>query len=1202
MASAIDVISKLQWYTLFPRLTQANLKTILSSYGYLNRDYNLNDASNYVQNISSLLPDGVLNVLWTEYPFVYPTPVLNEHPYNIKLALQAAFQANPNNFLSRLDETSVYNLLNDESQASSETKVRQLFSWSYTAGANRFLSIGNPGTTPSGGTIGWADPTNIYNSDTTSVNAAPSIGTNSQPLAVKQRLDGYPDGYKGVFLTYFAFAHYLPVSGNFSFYNQGNGTAYPANQSYAVGAPTVSYVDPFVSGILGGTSGTANYINPSGYPGIYFNDWDEQVKRCHAWFKSYKDLGGQLDYLLLDSEYDDAFHFSPFTINQRFYTGNGVNYTEPTAMAAGNKPWDAIYKDSRWSQLITDYPSMPASSDIAVMNTWTTGPTDSRTAVFSEIGLKRMSKQYNDKIFNTIKIYFPNIKLLNYEYRYKSMNTVPDLLGLRHFNCSGIGNIYGNRQSTYLYMDISSQGSETGYLYQTWTNTKNFPPVTDYAYSNGVPHSGGYLGFVNAIRKTRTSVVTSTVPFIPWVIGPLELPYYTVNGNKNIGSWATDIGAAKLGNLHYLYDEYIAHTTLNSEDLLVYNPATRGHLLNNVNDVSSKGLQYSASGNKTLYNSLTSPTGIPNLVCWYDFSDTGNMYQNNNLTGPVNAIGQSVGSVFDKSGNGYSASGLSQFIGFPTLQSGTLTRTSRAALFFNGGAGLYTPRFGQSTFSGGYTLYFCLSASGIGAANYYFGTQSSFSLGNILQNGNVLAPNIQSSFEYNNSTSYANSAIGGGGLYAPLESYPGSCRTFAISVDPRKRKPDGADVRTWVDLYCDGQQASQQYSSLSPYTYGALATGLIQGTTPTTDDRFLIGGRVFPNSNLVTSSGVVYFHEFLLFSRAITDNEARSIDGYLHNKYSPKDGNGNPTPFFIYPTRSDIKTANERITNNVLEFEGIAGQEAGAPIVISEPLFHDPSGVVSSRAVYGKIVSRFTPHPNYANSHTVISNSSGVQFNVNGQIFDFPRGVITTPANPMVSAPSGYWIVTSNRTGSDASDFNSSRLLALQSIFGSTPPDLTPPLTSNTAPAIYARPVNEIGGVVINAGNSDRFRSQSPSTVINDIIGSNPIATNDAQSAATSDPQLVNPEEGVYNISETSSSSPRRSIAYTTTARTEKQNIPTTSGINPETGEFLSQPVVQLDSFGADDAAQPTRTNPGSITFNTGSSIPRSQNYPPKSL
>jgi hypothetical protein len=150
--------------------------------------------------------------------------------------------------------------------------------------------------------------------------------------------------------------------------------------------------------------------------------------------------------------------------------------------------------------------------------------------------------------------------------------------------------------------------------------------------------------------------------------------------------------------------------------------------------------------------------------------------------------------------------------------------------------------------------------------------------------------------------------------------------------------------------------------------------------------------------------------------------------------------------------------------------------------------------------------------------------------------------------------------------------------------------------------------VKQNGGAAMSAGRNDGTSAISADRLYskeNDlgVFGSTVVSGRDVNSASVIDTEVgqLNDLNATLNTLYQTPKPVERSIHKTESSRTLQYTTAFRNGYyNVFTGGFFVDPTSQVDSFGTDDAANPTRETPGELTYRTGAPLAKSSKYESK--
>lgn len=239
---------------------------------------------------------------------------------------------------------------------------------------------------------------------------------------------------------------------------------------------------------------------------------DRVCQRLDDFFRRYKELGGQLDIVVLDWEEGlSNWHFDK-----------------------GVERWKAIEADPRFPEISRRL----GFSDLTTVAEWWKQKDDLRLNYlrWNAVMYERTASYLSQAVYEPIKKHYPQVKLSNYgHYHYCKALGVPDINGHRYY-LFGSGAHVGTHQSSDLY---------------TWLGQiDRNPPEGLKEY----PHTP-FNGFRHALNVMRCMAGSSDVPIYPWIAYRGFSEGYT--GVTN----------------HDLYQELIFHAGLIGADaFLFWNP------------------------------------------------------------------------------------------------------------------------------------------------------------------------------------------------------------------------------------------------------------------------------------------------------------------------------------------------------------------------------------------------------------------------------------------------------------------------------------------------------------------------------------------------------------------------------------------------------------------------------------------------------
>ncbi|MCF6174896.1 MAG: hypothetical protein L3J71_03930 [Victivallaceae bacterium] len=201
--------------------------------------------------------------------------------------------------------------------------------------------------------------------------------------------------------------------------------------------------------------------------------WDNGVatvgKRFDEFFKKYHQLGGTMDYFILDFEKGMS------------------NWSLKNKKAV----FDKIAQDPRFAPIKKEL----SLSDIRDVYNWRSGETYLKWNAFMR---PRVATYINQAIYAPIKKYYPKVEMSNYNYYYhRQQDKIPGVNGHKSYKYSK-GSIVGNSQAPALYCSFM----QLSRLKLDGSNKYAPTPFNGFRYS---------------LNIARSAVLASNRPLTPWI-------------------------------------------------------------------------------------------------------------------------------------------------------------------------------------------------------------------------------------------------------------------------------------------------------------------------------------------------------------------------------------------------------------------------------------------------------------------------------------------------------------------------------------------------------------------------------------------------------------------------------------------------------------------------------------------------------------
>lgn len=269
-----------------------------------------------------------------------------------------------------------------------------------------------------------------------------------------------------------------------------------------------------------------NCIDPStGQRTEYFCIWyDFGIEYTRQifddFFREYRDIGGQIDFFVLDAEY--------FPVNWAF----GSDITNVTQQAQ----WAAIQNDPRFGPVAQQL----GFSDLSLVHNYWLHP---HYLSWNQFAMRQVADAINRAVFEPMRRYFPDVKMSNWEGFYQTQEyAIPDYNSHNISYCHpglycGPGSHVGTHQARVFY-------GELGQISLVWNPG-----------GGGLYEATPFNAFRYNANQMRASVLSSDVPVQPWFSPKSYYPHLT----QNIG----------FSNSDY-YQELLFHVALSGANEFLY--------------------------------------------------------------------------------------------------------------------------------------------------------------------------------------------------------------------------------------------------------------------------------------------------------------------------------------------------------------------------------------------------------------------------------------------------------------------------------------------------------------------------------------------------------------------------------------------------------------------------------------------------------
>jgi Ca2+-binding RTX toxin-like protein len=205
------------------------------------------------------------------------------------------------------------------------------------------------------------------------------------------------------------------------------------------------------------------YIDPTTSSGaaseffmIWMDRWEQLAKaRVQNFFTQYKNLGGKLDYLIMDVEDVSLSYWGVQAFDRR------VNQQVP----ASRNVWQAIQADPRWNAVKAELKAAGLTdSDLSIANISRWDPNGKEVAIWNGVMEARFAGYLNRAVYEPLKALFPNVKVANYGSYLRSTTLPAAEYYVFGESSDTIGSLIGNHQSKELYGYHTAVYTEGGAL------------------------------------------------------------------------------------------------------------------------------------------------------------------------------------------------------------------------------------------------------------------------------------------------------------------------------------------------------------------------------------------------------------------------------------------------------------------------------------------------------------------------------------------------------------------------------------------------------------------------------------------------------------------------------------------------------------------------------------------------------------------
>lgn len=230
-----------------------------------------------------------------------------------------------------------------------------------------------------------------------------------------------------------------------------------------------------IPGFDGGLTEAAGYVdtklsngNTAQYSLLWMDDWEAvATAKLSTFLSQYKQLGGQLEYLVIDIE----------DTSLSYHSTRGTDRRVDKSATPTINIWQELLSDPRWPALKAELVARGIpEADLSLANIGTWDVHSANAARWNAVMSERLAGYLNRAIADTVFTYFPDALVSNYGNKYHTQTIPARRYSQLNNSYYSLGPIVGNSQSQSMYgayTDVTTPGTISGPNLQFDARIKN---------------------------------------------------------------------------------------------------------------------------------------------------------------------------------------------------------------------------------------------------------------------------------------------------------------------------------------------------------------------------------------------------------------------------------------------------------------------------------------------------------------------------------------------------------------------------------------------------------------------------------------------------------------------------------------------------------------------------------------------------------